>query len=122
MAWWKSAAGDAALMRLARTQVTLVPTLVRYEAAINSPESPEIRNARAAFLPDLLWLVGKFHRAGVPLLAGSDLVGLSSGPATDAGTAREIELLQKAGLSASDARYAGSADALIKWFASNPAF
>jgi imidazolonepropionase-like amidohydrolase len=117
MAWWRSPAGDSALRRMARLGVTVVPTLVRYEATIDLAVTPELRAARRAVMPDLLDLVGRLHRAGVPLLAGSDLVGIPDGPKPWNGPEREIELLVNAGLSPAAARETASHRALEKWFA-----
>ena len=116
MGWWESPAGDAAIRRLATTGVTVVPTLVRYEAAISMAATPELRAARAAVLPRLIALVGRLHKAGVPLLVGSDLVGIPGGPAPETGPAREIQLLEQAGLSAAEARAAASPEAVERWF------
>jgi hypothetical protein len=99
-----------------RDRVTVVPTLVRYEAAISMAATPELRAARAAVLPRLIALVGRLHKAGVPLLVGSDLVGIPGGPAPETGPAREIQLLEQAGLSAAEARAAASPEAVERWF------
>lgn len=116
MGWWESPAGDAAIRRLAATGVTVVPTLVRYEAAISMAATPELRAARAAVLPRLIALVGRLHKAGVPLLVGSDLAGIPGAPAPETGPSREIQLLEQAGLSAAEARAAASPEAVERWF------
>jgi len=113
--WWFSDAGDSAMARLAAAGVTVVPTLARYEASVHATSDPELGAARAAFLPKLLELVGRVHRAGVPFLVGSDLVGLASASPPWLGPAREIELLQEAGLTVEQAQDAGSARALLRW-------
>jgi imidazolonepropionase-like amidohydrolase len=115
MLWWYSAAGDSAVARLAASGVTIVPTLVRYEASVRATPDSALSSARAAFLPKLLDLVGRMHRAGVPILAGSDLVGLDGAPEVWLGPAREIELLRAAGLTAEEASVAASARALLHW-------
>ena len=51
-----------------------------------------------------------------PLLAGSDLDGIPGGPAPETGPAREVQLLEAAGLSAAEAREAASPAALEPWF------
>ncbi len=117
LAWWESAAGEDAIRRIAKSGVTLVPTLVRYEASINAAPTPELKKGRAEVMPKLLALVGRMHEAGVPMLAGSDLAGLAGAPAPEHGPAREVELLQAAGLSAAEARAAASPQALERWFA-----
>jgi Amidohydrolase family len=116
-AWWESPAGDDAIRRMAKSGVTIVPTLVRYEASIGAAPSPELKQGRAAVLPKLQALVGRMHKAGIPILAGSDLVGLDGAPSPEQGPAREVELLQAAGLSAAEARAAASPQALERWFA-----
>lgn len=113
--WWRSAAGDSAIARLAASGVTVVPTLVRYDAAIVAGATPEIRAARAALLPELLHLVGRLHRAGVPLLVGSDLVGLPEAGPRATGPERERALLARAGLPAAAIERAGSAEVLVRW-------
>jgi imidazolonepropionase-like amidohydrolase len=114
--WWESAAGDSALRRLARSGVSIVPTLVRYEAAIAVAPTAEGRSARAAALPRLQRLVGRLHRAGVPILVGSDLVGLPGSIPQWAGSAREIELLVASGFTPEEASAAASPRALLDWF------
>lgn len=114
--WWESAAGDSVLRRLARSGVTIVPTLVRYEASIATAPTPEARAGRAAALPRLQRLVGRAHRAGIPILVGSDLVGLPGSLPPWAGPAREIELLVASGLTPQEASAAGSPRALLEWF------
>lgn len=114
--WWLSSAGDEAVQRLAKTGVTIVPTLVRYEATISTPTDPKVREQRAALLPKLLQLIGRMHRAGIPMLAGSDLVGLGDQVRPETGPAREIQLLIDAGLTQEEARTAASPEALRRWF------
>ena len=116
MDWWRSPDGDAAIRRLAASRVTVVPTLVRYESMINTPATAEARSGRAELMPKLIDLVGRLHRAGVPLLAGSDLDGIPGGRAPETGPAREVQLLEAAGLSAAEAREAASPAALERWF------
>lgn len=113
--WWASPAGDAAIRRLAQTGVTVVPTLVRYEATIQLPDSRAQRDARAALLPQLIALMGRLHRAGVPLLAGSDLDEVQGADAAS-GPAREVQLLEAAGLTHEAAMAAASPEALVRWF------
>jgi len=118
--WWASPAGDSMIAHLARTGVTVTPTLVRYEATLGMAPTPEVREARARLLPELIKLTGRLHRAGVPLLTGSDLVGVPPGTAPRDGIAREVELLQAAGLRPAEARAASSAAALAEWFHPRP--
>lgn len=113
--WWASPPGEAAIRRLAQTGVTVVPTLVRYEATIQLPDSQAQRDARAALLPQLIALIGRLHRAGVPLLVGSDLDEVEGANAA-AGPAREVQLLEAAGLTHEAAMAAASPEALARWF------
>jgi imidazolonepropionase-like amidohydrolase len=115
--WWLSPAGDEAIQRLVKTGVTIVPTLVRYEAAIAVPADPKVREARAAMMPKLLQLIGRMHRAGIPLLVGSDLVGVRENVRSETGPEREIQLLMQAGLTEGEARAAADPGALRRWFA-----
>ena len=114
--WWFSPAGDEAIQRLAKSGVTIVPTLVRYEASITTPDDPDVRAARAALLPKLLQLIGRLHRAGIPLLVGSDLVGLADDVRPEMGPNREIELLVQAGLTQEEALAAAAPETLRRWF------
>ena len=48
---------------------------------INTPATAEARSGRAELMPKLIDLVGRLHRAGVPLLAASDLDWIPGGRA-----------------------------------------
>ena len=93
-----------------------MPALVRYEASITTPADAKVREERAALLPKLAALIGRMHRAGVPLLVGSDLAGVGEKVRGETGPAREIQLLTEAGLTRDEARAAGSPEALRRWF------
>lgn len=87
-----------------------------YEASIAAASSEEARAGRAALMPRMLRLVGRLHDAGIPILAGSDLAGFEAVMRTQKGAAREVELLQEAGLSPEAARRAASPESLARWF------
>jgi imidazolonepropionase-like amidohydrolase len=88
--------GDTVFAAMARAQTHLCPTLVAFERSI--PDPPELADAKRQGLRHFLSYVARAHRAGVPILAGSDV-------ATDPGASllRELELLVEAGLSPREA-------------------
>ena len=88
--------GDTIFAAMARAQTHLCPTLVAFERSI--PDPPELADAKREGLRHFLSYVARAHRAGVPILAGSDV-------ATDPGASllRELELLVEAGLSPREA-------------------
>lgn len=114
MAWWRSAAADSILAVWAARGVVVVPTLVRYEATVSTaPDS--LQGQRAALLPDLVALVGRLHRAGVTIAAGTDVAGVAGAPPTWRALRREIELLAAAGLTDSALRSATAPERLAAW-------
>jgi hypothetical protein len=114
LAWWRSPSGDSILAVWAARKVVVVPTLVRYEASVGTaPDS--LRAQRAALLPDLVALVGRMHRAGVRIAAGTDVAGVAGAPPTWRALRREGELLTSAGLSAAAVRSATGASQLDEW-------
>lgn len=120
LAWWRSPAGDSAiarLARLARSGVHVTPTLVFYEASIARGRTAEIREGRARLLPELVALTARLHRAGVPLLVGSDFAGPESGARPGRSFVRELVLLGEAGVSAAALAEAGSGRRLAAWVA-----
>lgn len=114
--WWRSPAGDSMILHLARTGVTVTPTLVHYRATIDGASTPELREARRALLPELFALTRRLHAAGVPLLAGSDFTSQDAGEVPGASLEEELALLERAGLTRAEARAAGGAAALERWF------
>ena len=57
----------------------------RARAASRWPRPYPSAWGRAGLMPKLIDLVGRLHRAGVPLLAGSDLDGIPAGRAPETG-------------------------------------
>lgn len=114
VAWWQSAAADSVLAIWAARQVVVVPTLARYEATVGNA-TDSLRVQRAALLPDLVALVGRIHRAGVQIAAGTDIAGVPGAPPTWRALRRELELLTRAGLSAAAVRSATDPTRLDDW-------
>lgn len=112
--WWRSAAGDSALRRLAATGVSVTPTLALYAATVDRPASEELRQGRRRALVFLVELTGRMYRAGIPLLAGSD-VGPPDGPARPGASLHaEMEWLRRAGLPEEAVRDAASRN-VARW-------
>jgi len=90
------ARGDAIFAAMARGKAYLCPTLVAFERSIDDP--PEMAASKRGGFTHFLAYVSRAHRAGVSILAGSDV-------AVDPGASliRELELLVKAGLSPREA-------------------
>lgn len=115
MEWWRSSAGDAALTHLAETGVAVTPTLVTYEAFTEMRRDTTDYQPRRRVLAFLIELTGRLHKAGVTLLAGSDFASPEVPLVPGKSLLREIELLQQAGLSRSEAFAAAGAN-VSQWF------
>lgn len=119
MDWWRSAAGDSALQRLARSGVSVTPTLALYAANVDRPASERDRQGRRRVLDFLVELTGRMYRAGIPLLAGSDL-GPPEGPVrAGASLHAEMEWLRRAGLPEEAVRKAASHN-VEQWLRRSP--
>jgi hypothetical protein len=110
--WWQSAAGDSAIARLARQRVAFTPTLARYAATIDQAPTPELREGRRRLLPFLVELTGRFYRAGITILAGSDFAENDHPPGLT--LRQELEWLARAGLPPEAVRSAASSN-LERW-------
>jgi imidazolonepropionase-like amidohydrolase len=98
MAWWDSPAGDSALSHLAGSGVSVTPTLIAYAASIErAPDS--VRALRRDVLTFLVALTGRMHRAGIPLMAGSDPGPVDGAIVPGRHLLEELEWLRQAGLS-----------------------
>jgi imidazolonepropionase-like amidohydrolase len=119
IAWWRSPAGDSAVARLARSGVSVTPTLALYAANAERPADPAQRAARRRALPFLVELTGRLHRAGVPLLAGSDVATPDAPAVPGRSLHQELALLRRAGLSDAAARAAAGAN-VRRWLGVAP--
>ena len=98
IAWWRSSAGDSALRRLARTGVAVTPTLALYASNVDRPASAQEREGRRHVLDFLVELTGRMYRAGIVLLAGSDIAHRQSNVYPGSSLHAELEWLRRAGL------------------------
>ncbi len=113
-AWWRSAAGDAAIAHLAKTGVAVTPTLVGFAAfAEMSRGTPDYQTRRDG-LGFLIELTGRLHRAGVAILAGTDFSSPTIPLAPGESLLKEIALLQQAGLSRPEALAAAGSN-VSRW-------
>lgn len=120
MRWWRSPAGDSMLAHLAAAHpdVAITPTLALYAANVDRPAAEAERAGRRAVLTFLVELTGRIHRAGIPVLAGSDVStrgpdAVLPGPSL----ATEIQWLERAGLSRAEARAAAGRN-IARWLQS----
>ena len=106
MAWWRSPEGDAAIAHLAKRRVAITPTLVAYESSTEMRQGTPIYEPRRRVLAFLIELTGRLHREGIMLLAGSDFASPDTPLVPGISLLREVELLQQAGLTQSEAHAA----------------
>ncbi|MEV4288622.1 amidohydrolase family protein [Nonomuraea bangladeshensis] len=102
--WTDLAPGDPASRRLAeraRRQEVFVVTTLAYFEAITAQHVRTADCARPGSSANAAGALRDLHRAGVPLLAGTDATPFT--PAHGAGLHRELELLTEAGLSPEEA-------------------
>ena len=104
LAWWRSPDGDAAIARLAKSGVAITPTLVQYEAMTETRRGTDRYEPRRQALSFLIELTGRLHKAGIPLLAGSDFAWPDLPVVPGTSLLREMELLKQAGLTDAEAR------------------
>lgn len=112
--WWKSPAGDSAITRLKRSGTYFTPTLAFYAANVNIPTDSAARAGRREALGSLVELTGRLHRAGIPIMAGTDLATRRADHQPGQSLLDEVEWLKKAGLSDIEARNAASAN-VTRW-------
>jgi hypothetical protein len=118
--WWLSPAGDTMTVHLARTGVAVTPTLAAYqEFAREKGASEASRAGRFRVLDFQKRLTGRFYRAGIPILAGSDFADKDWTVLPGSALIEEIRLLEEAGLTPADARAAASTN-IIKWVSQRP--
>jgi imidazolonepropionase-like amidohydrolase len=113
-AWWRSPAGDAAIARLARSGVAVTPTLAAFEALAEMSRGTPAYETRRAGLEVLIELTGRLHRAGVTILAGTDFSAPNIPLVPGVSLLREMELLQRAGLTTAEATAAAGTN-ISRW-------
>lgn len=116
MAWWESPEGDAAIDALVRYRVAVVPTLVAYEQFTEARRGTPQYEPRRRVLGFLVRLVGRMHRRGVVLMAGSDFAVPDAPIEPGVSLERELALLREAGLDARALRAAAGGN-LVAWLA-----
>lgn len=118
MAWWRSPSGDSAIAHLARTGVAVTPTLFAYAAFVADAKNHEDSVGRREVLRFQEELTVRLHRAGVPILAGSDFATRDWIP-PGSSLIDEVRLLEEAGLSPAEARAAASTN-IERWLRRSP--
>jgi hypothetical protein len=116
--WWKSPAGDSAIMRIKRSGAYFTPTLAFYAANVNLPTDSAARAGRREALAFLVELTGRMHRAGIPIMAGTDLATRRGDHKPGLSLLEEIEWLRRAGLSEAEAGSAASGN-VMRWLGIN---
>ena len=118
--WWNSPAGDTMIVHLARTHVAVTPTLAAYQEWAREKDAPEAsKTARVRVLEFQKQLTGRFYRAGITILAGSDFAEKDWTARPGATLIEEIRLLEASGLTAEDAKRAASTN-VMAWIKERP--
>jgi hypothetical protein len=118
--WWRSPAGDTMITHLARTGVAVTPTLAAYrEWANDTTASEQSRAGRWRALEFQKQLTLRFHRAGIPILAGGDFADKDWTVVPGRSLVNEVHVLQEAGLTADEARRAASTN-IVEWIRRRP--
>jgi hypothetical protein len=100
--------------------VAVTPTLAAYqEFAREQGASEQAKAGRLRSLEAQKKLVLKFHRAGIPILAGSDFADKDWTVRPGSSLLEEIKLLEEAGLTPAEARAAASTN-IITWLSRKP--
>lgn len=107
-AWWNSSAGDSAITRLKESGVYFTPTLGFYAANVNLPTDSSARAQRRAALPALVELTRKMYRAGIPIMAGTDLATVREDWHPGKALFEEMDWLRRAGLTEADVKRSSS--------------
>ncbi len=113
MAWWRSAAGDSAIAHLARTGVAVTPTLAAYSGFVDEAKNHADSVGRKEVLEFQKQLTLRLHKAGVPILAGSDFATRDWIPPGST-LLKEIRLLEESGLTPAEARAVASTN-IERW-------
>jgi imidazolonepropionase-like amidohydrolase len=114
VSWWSSPAGDSAIGRLKKSGVYFTPTLGFYAANVNLPTDSTARAQRRAALPALVELTRKMYRAGIPIMAGTDIATIRSDWRPGQSLLEELRWLRQAGLSEADVQRAASTN-IERW-------
>lgn len=118
--WWLSPAGDTMISHLARTKVAVTPTLAAYQEWVREKGVPETTKAsRQRVLDFQMQLTGRFHRAGITILAGSDFADKDWTVVPGSTLREEIRLLEASGLTPDAAKRAASTN-IVEWIAQRP--
>jgi hypothetical protein len=118
--WWLSPAGDTMVTHLARTKVAVTPTLAAYQEWVREKGVPETTKAsRQRVLDFQMQLTGRFYRAGITILAGSDFADKDWTVVPGLTLREEVRLLEASGLTPQDARRAASTN-IIEWINPRP--
>jgi len=108
IAWWNSAAGDSAIARLKRSGVYFTPTLAFYAANVNLPADSAARAQRRGALPVLVELTRRMYKAGIPIMAGTDIATVRPDHRPGQSLLEEMQWLRRAGLSEAAVKQAAS--------------
>jgi hypothetical protein len=118
--WWTSPAGDSMIAHLARSGVAVTPTLAAYQEWAREKGAPEQTKAsRMRVLEFQKQLTGRFFRAGITILAGSDFADKDWTVQPGKTLLEEIRLLEASGLSPTAARAAASTN-VVEWITRRP--
>jgi len=107
--WWRSPAGDSIINHLGKLKIYFTPTLFSYKVWALQGTSEEEIEGRLTVLEFLKELTLKLHKAGVIILAGTDLFNTSwQNEIPGKSLFKEIEILEEAGLTNQEASNAST--------------
>lgn len=113
--WWRSAAGDSIINHLGKLKIYFTPTLYSYQLWALQATKPEDKEGRLKVLEFLKEITYKLHKAGVIILAGTDLYDTTWQHETPGKSLfSEIKLIEEAGLTKQEAINAATIN-LQKW-------
>ncbi|HZJ01969.1 MAG TPA: hypothetical protein VFD22_15010 [Gemmatimonadaceae bacterium] len=121
VAWWNSPAGDSAVVRLKKSRIYFTPTLALYAANVGLPTDSVVRAQRRSALPSLVELTRKMYRAGIPIMAGSDIATIRADYRPGQSLIEELSWLRRAGLTTRDVKRAAS-DNVEAWLRGTSCF
>lgn len=99
IAWWRSAKGDSIIDHLGKLKLFFTPTLYSYKVWALQGRSKEEREDRLKVLEFLKEITFKLHKAGVTILAGTDLYDTTWQNETPGKSLfQEMELIEQSGL------------------------